>query len=138
MAPLQEAREHNAAVALNGKIYALGGRWLNDLNSVEIYDPSIDQWTFGPAMEDARAGLGATVMDGKIFVAGGELINTSKTLKSVEVFDPATKTWSFLPSLPAPLHGVPLVAVEGMLYVLGGSGRAGDVINAGRVFSFWP
>jgi hypothetical protein len=75
-------------------------------------------------------------MDGKIYVAGGELINILKALKSVEVFDPATKAWSFLPNLPGPLHGVPLVAVDGTLYVIGGSGRAGDVINAGRMYSY--
>jgi hypothetical protein len=123
---------------LNGRIYALGGRWLNDLNSVEIYDPSTDQWTAGPAMQEARAGFGATVMDGKIYVAGGELINTLKTLKSVEVFDPVTEIWSALTPIPGPLHGAPLVGVNGVLHILGGSGRSADVINAGRVFAYRP
>jgi non-specific serine/threonine protein kinase len=138
VAALQERREHLTAVVLNGKIYALGGRWIQDLNSVEIYDPASDRWTFGPPMEVARAGFGATVLDGKIYVAGGEWINTLKTLKSVEVFDPATSTWSALPDLPMKLHGVPLVGVDGMLYVMGGSTRSADVINPGKVFALRP
>ena len=105
---------------------------------MEIYDPASDQWTFGPPMEVARAGFGATVLDGKIYVAGGEWINTLKTLKSVEGFDPSTSTWFALPDLPMRLHGVPLVGVDRMLYVIGGSTRSADVINPGKVFALRP
>ena len=41
LAGLSESREHTAATALDGKIYAMGGRWANsgELMSVEVYDP---------------------------------------------------------------------------------------------------
>ena len=137
-APLLQPREHVNAVALNGLIYALSGRWIETLDSVEIYDPAKDQWTPGVPMKNPRGGFGATVMNGKIYVAGGELIEIGKTVKSVEVFDPAAQAWSSLPDLPSGLHGVPLVGFEDALYLIGGSGRAADMINWGRVFTFRP
>ena len=109
-----------------------------DLNSMQIYDPTSDQWTFGPAMEVRRAGFGVTVLDGKIYVVGGEWINTLQTLNSVEVFDPSIGAWFALPDLPQKLHGVPLAGVDGMLYVMGGSTRSADVINPGNVFALRP
>ena len=89
-------------------------------------------------MNDPRAGFGATVLNGKIYVAGGELIEDGKTVKSVEAFDPATQTWSYLPNLPSGLHGVPMIGFRNTLYVIGGSGRAADMINWGRVFTYQP
>ena len=65
LAPLQQSREHTQAVALNGYLYALGGRWQLGLNTVERYDPATDTWTRIPSMKQPRSGFGAAVWDGK-------------------------------------------------------------------------
>ena len=81
-----------AAVTLEGKIYALGGRWrgAGEMNSVEVFDPATGAWKPGPPMNAPRAGFAATVIKGQIAVLGGEIIyGGNATLESVELFDPA-------------------------------------------------
>jgi len=147
LASLRQPREHTAAVALDGadamdgKIYALAGRWSDagERRSVEVYDPATDTWSDGPSMNVARGGLAAAVLHGHIVVAGGEVIIAGRdTLDSVELFDPATGQWTPAPPLPVALHGVPAAAVDGALYVLGGSDRAAAAENRGRTLIYRP
>jgi Kelch motif len=53
-------RDHVAAVALNGKIYALGGRPGAGAvyATVEIYDPAANKWSPGVDMQEGRSGFG--------------------------------------------------------------------------------
>jgi N-acetylneuraminic acid mutarotase len=132
-------REHTAAVALDGKIYLMGGRWQppGELNTMEIYDPESDSWELGPPMQAARAGFGAAVFKGQIFVMGGEIIFSGlDTLDTVEVFDPATGSWSFAPAMPFTLHGVPAAVSGGALYVIGGADVAATANNFGRTLVY--
>ena len=97
LAELNQSREHTAAVALGGKIYAVAGRWsgVGELTSVEVYDSQTDAWTYAPSMNVARGGLGAAVLDDRIFAVGGEVFaGGTATLESVEVYDPAQATWT--------------------------------------------
>ena len=128
-------------VALDGKIYLLGGRWQppGELTTIEVYDPETNVWEPGPSLDTARGGIAATVLDGRIFVLGGEVIMSGReTLDSVEVLDPAAATWSFAPQMPVTLHGVPAVTHDGAVYVLGGSDRAAAADNRGRVLIYRP
>lgn len=49
-----------------GRIYVIGGTdsWIC-LNSVEIYDPELKKWQFGPQLNVARRGAGCDVFNGK-------------------------------------------------------------------------
>jgi N-acetylneuraminic acid mutarotase len=126
-------------VALDGLIYAIGGRWeeAGELASVEVYDPERDVWTPGAPLNRARAGHAAAALAGKIVVLGGEVLSSGReTLDSVEVFDPQEGEWTTAEAMPVPLHGVPAVEVGGRLYVIGGSDRAGGIENRGRVLSW--
>jgi N-acetylneuraminic acid mutarotase len=141
LASLAESREHTAAATLDGKIYALGGRWsgTGELTSVEVYDPAADSWTIGPPLTIARGGFAAVSMNEKIYVLGGEVLTGANlALTSVEIFDPQRNIWEHGPDLPLPLHGVPAVSVNGAIYVLGGADRAGAISNQGLVFSLTP
>ena len=141
LAALSQLREHTAAAALDGKLYALGGRWTNvgELTSVEAYDPVADSWSSAPPMQTARGGFAAVTVDGKIYVLGGEVLTgANQALKSMEIFDPNSGTWQFGPDLPLGLHGLPAVNVDGVIYVLGGADRAGAISNQGLVFSLRP
>ena len=135
LAAHQEPREHTAAVALDGKIYLMGGRWPTpgELNTIEIYDPETDSWQTGPAMHTARAGFGAAVFNNQIYVVGGEIIfNGLETLDSVEIFDPESQSWREAPAMLYPLHGVPAAVANDALYVLGGADEARTANNFGR------
>lgn len=128
-------REHVAAVALDGEVWAIAGRWQGEIfDTTEIYDPTLEAWRSGPTLNEARSGFGAVVIEGAIVVAGGEVFSPDEALVSVEMLDPGTDEWSFIEPLPHGLHGNPLVAVGSDLYLPGGSTRASDVINDGRTF----
>jgi N-acetylneuraminic acid mutarotase len=139
LAPHLQPREHTAAVALDGKIYLLGGRWRppGELNTIEIYDPETDSWELGPPMNEARSGFGAAVFEGQIVALGGEIIISGlETLNSVEVFDPAAQIWLPAGPMPFALHGVPAAVYNDALYVLGGADEAGTANNSGRTLIF--
>lgn len=135
---LQESRSHLAAVALDGKIYALAGPWDGKVSrTIEVYDPATDKWIFGDPMQTARSGFGAAVIGEHIFVAGGEVLEgNAKTLSSVEVYHPTLHKWEFVPALPAGMQGMALVSYFNTLYVVGGSDRALGVDHRGRVLRY--
>jgi N-acetylneuraminic acid mutarotase len=138
LAVLLEPREHLAAVALRGQIYALAGRWQGQVsNSVQVYNPDTDSWTFGTPLHDARSGFGAAVLDDHVIVAGGEVFEGgAKALTSVEAYDAGSDHWEALPSLPVGIHGNPVANIGNSLFVLGGSDRAAGIDNRGRVLVY--
>ncbi len=74
--PFQQARAGHAAVVVNGMIYILGGERINSednsvLDSVEIFDPENQSWSFGVSMPVALHGVPAVAIQDTIFVVGG-------------------------------------------------------------------
>jgi len=60
------------AVALGGKVYICGGfDGASSLNSVEMYDPEMDEWTMVSSMEKHRSASGVVVLDSQIYAIGG-------------------------------------------------------------------
>jgi hypothetical protein len=104
--------------------------------SVEVVDPSTEEWSEGPRMLEARSGFGATVIGDRIVVAGGEVFSPTKALATTEVL--VEGRWESGPALPQPLHGVPLVTVDDAIFVVGGSVTAAEVDNPGEVWSLRP
>jgi N-acetylneuraminic acid mutarotase len=135
-ASLQTSRGHVNAVAMNGKIWVLGGRSGSAaFRTVEIYDPATNQVSPGPSMDSVRSGHAAEALGGKIVVAGGEAPGSPWRLTpSVEIYDTATGQWSLLPAPPLGLHGVASAVWNGRFYLLGGATVAASSINTNRVF----
>jgi hypothetical protein len=133
--------EHNSAVVLDGLIYVLGGRWdsAGELDRTQIYDPALDQWAQGPALNRARAGFGAVSFQDQIWVFGGEVLSgIPVALDSAEMYSIEQGSWTFSDPLPVPLHGVPAAFVMEEIFIIGGSDKAGAVENVGRTYSFRP
>jgi len=109
-------RSDASAVAHGGKVYIIGGFTGSEvLRSVEIYDPTKDEWRFGPTLNIARSGLKvwtvslwrflldaslclaalslslfsllsqAVILDNKIYAIGG--FDGEERLASVEILD---------------------------------------------------
>ena len=96
-APLPQARDHMALVAIDGKLHAIGGRVTNPASRVadhDIYDPKTNSWSSGPPLPTARSGLASASYQGMIVVLGGEL--PPDTFPNNEAYDPKSNAWRTL------------------------------------------
>lgn len=122
-------REHLAAAALGGRIYAIGGRvagYDTNLGTVEAYDPRSRTWRALPDLPDPRGGTGAAAIAGRVISIGGE--SPSGTHASVWALRPGGR-WSRLPDLPTPRHGVGVVALAGRVWAVGGGPEPGLTVS---------
>lgn len=73
--PLFLVRSQLGVCTLGGKIYAVGGTstW-SCVNSVEVYDPDLNEWTAAPSMKTNRRAAGVCVHNGKIPNHKGRLV----------------------------------------------------------------
>src|SRR2546422_4039545 len=74
-APMPTARDHHAAAALNGRLFAIGGRldrqYSQNLGVAEEYDPATDRWARKADLPTPRSGITAAVVKDRIYVFGG-------------------------------------------------------------------
>jgi len=107
---LPNKRSHATAVALNNKIYLIGGKVgeHNDKtasDTIDIYTPGLDSWETGSTLNIARALPGSAVLNEKIYVFGGLDFNNRPT-NAVDSLTPFTRNpdgkalWSIEDSLP--------------------------------------
>lgn len=122
-------REHLAAAALAGRVYAIGGRlagYDTNLATVEEYDPRARAWQAQPGLPDPRGGTGAAAIAGRIVSIGGE--SPGGTQASVWALRPGGR-WSRLPDLPTPRHGVGVVALGGRVWAVAGGPEPGLTVS---------
>lgn len=83
---------HTATLLTDGRVLVVGGG-LSGSNSVELFDPSSNQWSLTGTMATERIDHTATLLkDGKVLVAGG--LAGRRNLNSSEIYDPSTGQWS--------------------------------------------
>lgn len=123
-------REHLAATALGGRVYAIGGRlagYDTNLRTVESFDPRTGRWTSLPDLPDARGGTGAAAIAGLIVSVGGE--SPAGTNASVWTLARGARTWDRLPDLPTPRHGLGVVALGGRIWAIAGGPEPGLTVS---------
>jgi N-acetylneuraminic acid mutarotase len=123
-------REHLAATALGGRVYAIGGRlagYDTNLRAVEAYDPRANRWTRLPDLPDARGGTGATAIAGRIVSVGGE--SPEGTNRTVWALPLRAARWARLPDLPTPRHGLGVVALNGRVWAIAGGPEPGLTVS---------
>jgi N-acetylneuraminic acid mutarotase len=83
------ARSMHGCVALDGKLYAVGGAGATHhaLDTAEVYDPQADGWQPLAKMSTARYALGLAAVGGKVYAMGG-MDDVDSILESVEAYDP--------------------------------------------------
>src|SRR5439155_2808421 len=106
VASMSSPRAFHAMVTLpNGKAAVTGGSVgqssatdLPLLNSVELFDPTIDQWQAAPPMQITRASHSTTVLaNGLLLVAGGSTgpdVGHQQPALPAEVYDSALNLWT--------------------------------------------
>jgi N-acetylneuraminic acid mutarotase len=123
---LPSARDHLVAAAVDGKVYAIGGRGgaiSSHTPRVDVFDPAAGAWSEGPPLPTSRAGMAAAAVGSFVFVAGGEgnPDAASGVFAAFEVLDTTTGTWMVLDPMPAPRHGTGAAAVGATVYIPGGA-----------------
>lgn len=138
-AALRAPRCRPAVVALNGRIYAIGGADNAGEGragrAIEIYDPATDSWSAGPTMPTGRQLPAVAAVSGLIYAIGGGLDNGAFS-GAVEVYDPRTGEWSTGTPLPTPRYGPVAGVINGTIYVAGGQtsqGWANHLLTPGDV-----
>lgn len=126
LAPLPKPLDHLAGGAVDGIVYALGGRdtGIEALSGdVYAYDPGSDAWSSRTSMLTPRGGTAGAVHDGRLYVFGGEGNVASQTgvFEEVSRYDPGADTWTMLPAMPIPRHGTGAAVLDGIIYVPGGA-----------------
>jgi len=116
-----------AAVALNGKIYLIGG-FETDTNipgdRVLVYDTTTRTWSRAAPLPTPRGGHAAGVLADRIHVIGGG--NAKATIADHDVFDPAANAWTALAPLPRAEGSPAVAAFDGKLYAIGGRSGPAD------------
>ena len=123
IASMSVLRTLTAAVTdAQGHVWAIGGQAHPDIwDTVEIYDPGLNQWTSGPSMNEARCHHGAVrAPDGSIYVFGGR--DSSAATNSVEKYDLNAAQWTYVASMNE-ARIAPSFALDsqGFIYAIGGA-----------------
>jgi len=150
LAPMPNPRNHVGGIALNGKIYAIGGQHLGDQNrtpqsEVDVYHPGTNTWTLAASMPRPIGHIMADVFvrAGRIDIASGVTLHSVKLANVIE-YDPLKNTWSELPPLPAPreapvagLVGNQIVVTCGALPIPISHNQTWVALTAGSLPSPW-
>lgn len=135
---LPTPRDHLTVSAMNGKLYALGGRidvdYNDNLDLNEAFDPKTGQWQTLAPVPTKRSGITSQSLNGNIFVFGGESGNG--TFDENEAYDPATNTWKAYKPMPNSCHGLGSAVANGSIHLItGGPNPGGGGSHYHQVFT---
>jgi N-acetylneuraminic acid mutarotase len=125
--PFQEARDGVQVTVANGKLYAMGGAYVQNKeyklsSGFERYDPESNTWESLPDLPAPILAPGVAVIEGKIFVIGGSTVeNGSQTTSDkVYVFDTNKNSWGTASPLPKGIQFPGVAFIDDRIYVIGG------------------
>ncbi len=126
LAPLPEGRAAGGLVALDGRLYLVGGVGPGGLAAdTLVYDPAADRWSAEPGLPTRREHLGAAAAGGRVVVVGGRVGGLSGNLDVAEAYDPAERRWTRLPPMPTARGGLAATATaDGLVVAVGGEAAA--------------
>ena len=118
LAAMQYARGGHALVAVQGRLYAIGGNTSRaNVPQVEGYDPATNSWSVVTLLPMPRNHVAGFALGTSACVAGGHYPTTSR----VDCFDVVAGTWSRLADLPTVTSGFGAATfLGGGVVVMGG------------------
>src|SRR4029077_8264353 len=130
-APFPEPDEELYGVALNGKMYVIGGWDDGKAGGVNYeYNPATDKWTKKQPMPRPAHHAALAAANGKIYVMGGFVVPKDNAIPvggawepidNAWEYDPAADSWKSLPPLPGKRGSAVAAEVSGKIYVIGGA-----------------
>jgi hypothetical protein len=134
---LPAARDHAGAVAWNGRIHVIGGRFNTfeyNTDRHDLYHADRDTWSSIAAMPTGRSGHSLVLYRDRLFAMGGEQRDFDRNWKQIdkvfgqlESYDPRTDRWQHHAPMPTPRHGLGAVVLGDWIHVAGG----GPVVGGG-------
>ena len=113
-------------VALDGKLYAIGGQ--RDAGEVFVFDPQARHWDVRDTPDGVTRRAAATVaFDGRVYVIGG--FEDGRALDRVDVFDPQSGEWSAATPLPQARGGLAVAQDGERIHVFGGRGADNTTLD---------
>lgn len=120
-APPETARRGAAALALDGRLWLIGGVRDGQAGArVDVYDPETDRWSRAPDLPAPRAGHAVERVGGAIHVFGGRSADLRRTLAAHDVLEPGARRWISAAALPSPRTEMAAAAVDGAVHLVGG------------------
>ncbi|MCL5949102.1 MAG: hypothetical protein M1490_01325, partial [Candidatus Bathyarchaeota archaeon] len=128
-APMHQARSGLGVIAVDGKIYAIGGTASTGITGTnEMYYPDKDVWVNKASMPTPREYFAIVEYQNKIYCIGGqtgtEVIDERSgftgpvTSNATEVYDTATDSWVTRASMPYAAMQITAQEVNGKIYVI--------------------
>nr|XP_057922993.1 kelch-like protein 42 isoform X2 [Doryrhamphus excisus] len=114
-APLNQKRSNFKLLAVQGKLYAVGGHCLG---TVECYSPENDFWTCVSSMPDPLAEFSACECQGMIYVMGGYTARERNT--NLLRYCPTSDTWTAFRPCSVHIRKQQMLSVEDTIYLVGG------------------
>uniref|UniRef100_H3D553 Kelch-like family, member 42 n=1 Tax=Tetraodon nigroviridis TaxID=99883 RepID=H3D553_TETNG len=113
-APLNQKRSNLKLLAVEGKLYAVGGQ---SLGTVECYSPEQDWWTCVSSMPDPLAEFSACECRGMIYVMGGYTARERNT--NVLRYCPTSDAWAVFRPCPVHIRKQQMLSVEDTIFLVG-------------------
>ncbi|XP_061922398.1 kelch-like protein 42 [Entelurus aequoreus] len=115
VAPLNQKRSNFKLLAVQGKLYAVGGQCLG---TVECYSPENDFWTCVTSMPDPLSEFSACECQGMIYIMGGYTARDRNT--KLLRYCPASDTWAAFRPCSVHVRKQQMLSVEDVIYLVGG------------------
>lgn len=119
--PLLQARAGLGVATAGGRIYAVGGRAVDDTQYNNVESRKLTgggTWTSLPPLPSARGNLSVSASGGKVYAIGGFRDPYTSTGRPTN--DPITRQWAIARPLPQPRAIAGAASLNGILYVAGG------------------
>ncbi|WP_024461935.1 kelch repeat-containing protein [Marinimicrobium sp. LS-A18] len=120
------------SVVYDGDLYSVAGKLSSGpINSLYLYNPVVDQWSYVTEKPGAAVENPAVTTDGTyLYVAGGSTGPFSGAVAEFWRYDPWTNNWSQLPDMPIALGGIQAKYLNGQILVAGGMNGQGASVNS--------
>jgi len=124
-APMPAPRADFALVAVDSRLYAIGGS--HDDATLFVFDPEAREWESREIPAGVtRAASSAVVSDGRIYMIGG--FAAGRASDRVDIYDVEADAWTRGPDLPEARGGAAIaMADDGRIHLFGGRGGDGNV-----------
>ena len=126
------ARDHFAAVVVNGQLVAAGGRatdqpnpFANTIAATDIYDFSTGVWRTGASIPNPRAGTVATSAGTELVIAGGESSGRTEAYATTEAYDINLNQWRTLQPMSIARHSGGAAVLGTSWHVVAGNTATG-------------